>query len=1003
MQNYDKEIGLRELVLQELHDIVDDLVIQSADRPKEVFSEENKYCILLTICLERCISFGMKESGFFNKRDLFEFLLKGSANGKDEYLRSDFNCVASLLLHQSGKARAWIRKTINECHLATSLYSLASDREFIRAWYEPYAIMSTNAINDLYKEIETLERLHFQFNLKDRTLDRDDLFTLPPSQYRGTHKLRRLRNEDDSDDDSALSASASAPTISADKKDKKSRRKKKRPKKEKSRRNLKVAEEGDESDTLLEFDPNKSQSPNANANDKDRDSAKKEKRKKKRRDKRRRKKKDVTDDVEAEHDDAAPEQQPTEPTEPAEDASEIEPRAIRKKSMKEWQEEQEQLQLAQSEPIASPIMLVNKSQTDTSTTTTTPGGAGQQHPPARPKSGSISERMQLKLSTVKIHMNGAAGDDGNDGDGDKKVFRVSSPSDYHATFKWNDATKDDALSPVQTLKHDADKQFPDPNSYVADEQQFLDELDAEDVVVDAADIDKLIQTAPDDEDELQLSSEPDDELEITTSMSPHHVDTIHEVAAPDEEDSAALKGIAQTQKPLYASPGTASKSSTATSSSSSTLTDGKKEEILSQNDDYMRQQQKRRTTAENAQNAKTSTETEKFAPECQTFIHFTHTANPSDPPRSSGGIDSLSMYLQGDDYFTDANQKRDARKAEQDLEAKKRRQREQDVLRGNAMPSTKSPLDQPLDSKGNHVVLPSTGIILDMTESEDDLEKVFLAQSGQCFSCGDHVGSPSMARQCYYTKRLYCALCMDGSVRSPIPSRLVSELDARKYPVSGNSKRHLDSMYDVPAVPLSKVCLPSWFVPSENEIENVAVFGHSGQERRKLEIEIGDDAEEEEVKEGMNERYYKLIKLGEYLETLSYVKEYFYNGKECGEVKGVVQRALGRRPYLLDAYATDKESFGYFLRIIDEHNGSDGLEVESGKMRSIHKKKQSKWRLYGLISIRDMNELLNKDLLTEMHLAQEAITGHIKRCKHCKKRAYGANFKFIARLQDVLQ
>eukprot|EP00483_Globobulimina_turgida_P001187 UN01189 len=200
MQNYDKEIGLRELVLQELTDIVDDLIVQNEQNPKEIYTEDNKYCILLTICLERCITFGMKDSGFFAKRDFFAFLAKGSIDAKDEYLQHDFNSVQQLLLKNSGKARAWIRKTINESHLATSLYSLASDREFIKSWYEPFAIMSTNAINDLYKEIEKLEQFHFSFNTRDRLLDADDLFALPPSQYRGQENLIKLRNEMDVDE-----------------------------------------------------------------------------------------------------------------------------------------------------------------------------------------------------------------------------------------------------------------------------------------------------------------------------------------------------------------------------------------------------------------------------------------------------------------------------------------------------------------------------------------------------------------------------------------------------------------------------------------------------------------------------------------------------------------------------------------------------------------------------------------------------------------------------------
>jgi len=151
--------------------------------------------------------------------------------------------------------------------------------------------------------------------------------------------------------------------------------------------------------------------------------------------------------------------------------------------------------------------------------------------------------------------------------------------------------------------------------------------------------------------------------------------------------------------------------------------------------------------------------------------------------------------------------------------------------------------------------------------------------------------------------------------------------------------------------------------------------------------------------------------LGEYLEILSYIKQYYYNNKECFEINSTVQNALGRRPYLLDAYCTDKDSFGYFLKIIDEHK-DDGRShpmkmnkhnKHNNKIKSIHQSKQSKYRLYGLISMRDMFELFNKDLLTTMHFTQQQITNHIKSCAHCKKRSYGANVQFISKFSEVLQ
>ena len=136
------------------------------------------------------------------------------------------------------------------------------------------------------------------------------------------------------------------------------------------------------------------------------------------------------------------------------------------------------------------------------------------------------------------------------------------------------------------------------------------------------------------------------------------------------------------------------------------------------------------------------------------------------------------------------------------------------------------------------------------------------------------------------------------------------------------------------------------------------------------------------------------VQLGEFLEILSYIKQYYFDNKECPQINQTVQCALGRRPYLLDAYSTDKDSFGYFLQIIDEHH-DDGAVKKGGKM--------SKHRLYGLISMRDMFELFNRDLLATMQFAQDTITQHIKSCKQCRKRSYGANTQFVSKFAELLQ
>eukprot|EP01084_Bolivina_argentea_P316725 549078_1 len=930
-RSYDKEIGLRELVLQELTDIVDDLLIQKVETPKQIYTEENKYCILLTICLERCITFGMKESGFFAKRDFFEFIAKGSMHVNDEYLAQDFNLINLLLLHKMGKARAWIRKTINECHLARSLYSLASDREFIKSWYEPYAIMSTNAINDLYKEIEKLEDIPFQFNLKDRLLDHDNLFSLPPSQYRGSNKLERLRQDfDTADEDEAENTT----TNNEEKKQKKSnkRNRKRSIKRNKSRRNAnlnEVNQSTEQSPLKVDFEISKSLSPNPTEEE--------EENKSKRSKKGRKKKRTQSNDNMAEH------------------RQEGEKNG-RKQSVQEWQEKHTEIDTnphkkhfsdthANAPHIMSAAVNVHKSEAIRITSR---------------RKGSISERMQNKLAAIpiKINMNrSAAGDEEEEATRQKQqenVFRVHSPSDYHTSFKWNDATKDNSSQIIEKLDEYNAKnrqKFPDPMSYVEPDEDEITMMDDKEL---EQEITTLIENAPNDDDlELSLSSEEDD---LSSSSS-----TTNNLIEEELEQSHSI------------------------------LSDTKREEILHTNDEYIAAKSSR-----------------LFAPETQTFIHHIEHTHEN-RVLSDVAAQPLSIYFQSDNYFDDENVSRDRRKQEQDRESKKRMQREQDVMRGNdsvyiqkSLNSSGMKGNKPLDYEGNKVVLPSTGIILDETVDKS-IDAFFVDQNGECFSCGDHLGSAQISRQCFYTQRLYCALCMDGSLTQMIPSKLMHCLDSRRYPVSASSAKHLESMFDVPAVPLSKIDLPSWYIPSTSA--NISILKNTSaaaeevlsdeddainiDDEDSLAVHHGQGNVLQNVIPNQNEKYYKLIKLGEYLEIASYIKQYFYDNAECEEINAVVHNAFGRRHYLLDAFQTDKDSFGYFLKIIDQHK-------EDAEIKEKH-------RLYGLISMRDISELFNKDLLSTMQFQQKQITNHIKSCPHCKKRSYGANVQFVTKFADVLQ
>ena len=659
-----------------------------------------------------------------------------------------------------------------------------------------------------------------------------------------------------------------------------------------------------------------------------------------------------------------------------------------------------------------------------------------------------SDRMQSKLSAIQINLNGDYSADNNSAE--SKVFRVQSPSDYHTSFKWNDATKDLDSQLIEKLNQNKDqKQFPDPTSYEQTEQQFFEQIDNEDVaLMDDKELEKeistLIENVPIDanegDDDLTLSSEDDDDEEefivhrsSSTSLNANNVDTIHEEAAINTNNKMKL-----TYSPKG---GEDNKSSTIESYTSSNMSDAKKEDLLQTNDEYMAKKRAHSIINDHNEDSHPNEHSKNSTSECQTFLHFTEStsSNNNNKNNEEFGKNSLSIYLQSDNYFDDENQQRDRRKKEQDKESRKRMQREQDVMRGNDNVSIQKSLNssgmngdnKPLDGLGNKIVLPSTGIILDETVDKS-VSDFFAEQNGLCFSCGDHLGSPQLSRQCYYTQRLFCALCMDGSKTNIIPSKLIHCLDTRKYPISANSKKHLDSMYDVPAVPLSKIELPSWYIPSQSA--NVSMLKNTKKKYQINGAHDDDDEEEEDddalnlddedsiavqqqqqqqqqpnVIPNQNEKYYKLIKLNEYLEILSYIKEYFLNSnKECFDISGIVQNALGRRPYLLDAYTTDKDSFGYFLQIIDQHKDEETHQQKMQKkkrknqIKSI-KKKAATYRLYGLISMRDMYELFNKDLLSTMHFAQQHITNHIKACKRCKKRAYGANVQFISKFSELLQ
>lgn len=248
---------------------------------------------------------------------------------------------------------------------------------------------------------------------------------------------------------------------------------------------------------------------------------------------------------------------------------------------------------------------------------------------------------------------------------------------------------------------------------------------------------------------------------------------------------------------------------------------------------------------------------------------------------------------------------------------------------------------------------------------------------------------------------------MDGSDSFHIPYKIINNLDIKKYQISFNSKKHLQQMYIIPTIPLSKIIFPKCYQPSNTpnagnsaEMQN-KLFMYSMDTSLKKKSGNANNISNIHMIENFNEKYYKIIKLAEYLEILSYIKSYYYRNKECKDIYHIIKLLFGNRKYLLDAYSTDKESFGYYLQLIDDgfivgDGGNDDVNVNTNV-------KGGKYRVYGLVSMRDMNELFNKNLLEKLEISQKRIVQHIKQCVHCKKCSYGANGAFISKFPQIFQ
>lgn len=187
---FDKNKGLREIILFKVRESSNDLAKLYYNDPHQRFDHENKYCLCFCICLEQCLTWGLKTSTFFMQRSFYDFLRKGIDACGDPGLRSSFETANALLLSKDGKTRAWIRLCLNQGTLAENLYALAANRRFVTSWYDPWSIISTNALNDLHEMLQSLSQITFEFKLRDRTLDKSSLFEKGPEHFRAIHNLK---------------------------------------------------------------------------------------------------------------------------------------------------------------------------------------------------------------------------------------------------------------------------------------------------------------------------------------------------------------------------------------------------------------------------------------------------------------------------------------------------------------------------------------------------------------------------------------------------------------------------------------------------------------------------------------------------------------------------------------------------------------------------------------------------------------------------------------------
>jgi len=194
----DKHEGYRMMLMSYLEEVVEDLTNLHHNDRKKVFENSCGYTQLLSLSIERVLSFGMHKSSLWASRNLYECIRAAARDIViiESYpnLKHDWSTVDILNLSKPGRSRAWIRHAMNQGHLGDSILAMAGNFDFSDSWFQEFSIMrQPRDIKQVYEWLESLSMFEWNLNVNDRSLNDESLWTdSTPEMLRQRMKLTRV-------------------------------------------------------------------------------------------------------------------------------------------------------------------------------------------------------------------------------------------------------------------------------------------------------------------------------------------------------------------------------------------------------------------------------------------------------------------------------------------------------------------------------------------------------------------------------------------------------------------------------------------------------------------------------------------------------------------------------------------------------------------------------------------------------------------------------------------